>query len=83
MEKFDFTAPAEVFSSRGRGTSKRPITYHRFPTCAQAIRFAIETLPADMLIGTALETGDDRIESADIRRLYDSPSYPLEKNVPH
>jgi hypothetical protein len=79
MEIVDFSAPAEVYASRGRGVAKRPVTFHRFPTAAAAIQFVIEKLPAEMLIGTVIEIGDDRYESKDIRRLYDSADYPLER----
>ncbi len=77
MNEFDFSAPADVYASRGRGASKRPVKYHRFDSAAEAIRFVIETLPLDMLAGTIMEIGEDRFLGSDIRRLYDSADYPL------
>jgi len=77
MENFDFTAPAEVYASRGRGMSRWPMTYRRFDTGADAVRYAVETLPPEMLNGTVIEAGDERYEGRSIRGLYDSASYPL------
>ena len=49
MTRFDYRAPAELFTGRSaRGA--RPMRYHRFDTGAEAVRFAIETLPSDQLI---------------------------------
>lgn len=79
MDKFDFSAPAELFASKGRGASRRPMTYHRFPTGAEAVRFAIEGLSREMLAGAVLETGDERYGAAEIRSLYDSAAYPLQR----
>lgn len=80
MDGFDFTAPAEIFASKGRGASPRPMTYHRFDTGAEAVRFVMESLSADMLFGTVMEAGDDRFGPSDIRRLYESPDYPLQRS---
>lgn len=77
MKSFDYTLPAELFASRGRGATRRPMTYHRFPSAAQAICYAMETLPEQLLFGTVLETEDERLNAAEIRSLYESPDYPL------
>jgi hypothetical protein len=77
MDDFDFQAPAEIFASRGRGAAKRPVTFHRFDSAAEAIRFVMEKLPADMLIGTVMEIGEERFLGNDIKRLYGSTDYPL------
>lgn len=76
MSQFDYQAPAEVFPSR-RYSKRRPITYRRFVSAARAIQFVIEELEADFLLGTMLEVEEERFEGRDIRRLYDSPAYPL------
>ena len=77
----DFNAPAELFPSRSRKT-RRPMSYRRFDTAAEAIRFAIEELPAPLLLGAFLEVDEIRFGGDDIRRLYDSPEYPLPRVVP-
>jgi hypothetical protein len=82
MKDFDYSEPAEIYASRGRGSTRRPMKFHRFETVAQAVRFAMEILPAEMLAGTVLESGEDRYEAKDIRRLYESDAYPLERSKP-
>jgi hypothetical protein len=71
------TAPAEVYACKSRGSSPRPVTYRRFSNCAEAIRFAIEELPADVLFGTVIEANERRLDAAAIRKLYESGAYPL------
>lgn len=75
MDQFDFNAPAEIFSGTGRWASRRPMTYHRFSTGAEAIRFAIEVQTAEMLAGTVMEAGEARFGAAAIRALYESFEY--------
>jgi hypothetical protein len=77
MAECDYTAPAELFARKGRGSSTRPVAYHRFDSCAMAIRFAIEELPSDVLFGTVIEVNEERFDSSQIRELYDSDDYPL------
>jgi hypothetical protein len=42
MSEFDYTAPAELFGAHGRAG----LRYRRFPRSAEAIRYAMEKLPA-------------------------------------
>jgi hypothetical protein len=51
--------------------------YRRFETAAEASRFAIEKLPAPMLIGVYLQVEVERFDGDHRRELYDSAAYPF------
>jgi hypothetical protein len=76
MTSFDFKAPAELFPARSK-TGHRPVGYRRFETAAEAIRFAVEQMPAEFLDGTIMEVESERVDGAGIRVLYGSADYPL------
>jgi hypothetical protein len=77
MVEFDYCAAAELFPARRRSSGRRSFGYKRFAQASQAIRFAIEDLPAECLIGAFLEVDEQRYGCNDIRGLYESAGYPL------
>ena len=81
MVAFDYGVPAEVFPARNRKYRRQPIGYRQFARAADAIRFAIEELPPELLLGTFLEVDGERHGSAEIRRLYESSDYLLPRRT--
>jgi hypothetical protein len=79
---FDYGCEAELFPTRSRKARNRHVRYRRFANAADAIRFAIEDLPAELLIGAYLQIDEERYHGDGIRRLYDSPHYPLRRRAP-
>ena len=77
---FDYSAPAELFPSRNRKIASR-VKYRRFDHAADAIRFAVEELPEPLLLGAYIEIEENRLGHKDIRALYESEGFPLQKTV--
>lgn len=91
MAAFDYGTVAELFPTRGEvrqppsksGRRRRPypVGYGRFARAAEAIRFAIEELPAELLPNACLEVGDEIFDREDMLRLYESPDFPLARRA--
>jgi hypothetical protein len=79
VNKFDFSAPAELFRHRapGRGAG----FYRRFDTAAAAIRYAVEGLGELDSWLTILEVDEERLDRRAIRELYNSSDYPLARKT--
>ena len=65
---------------RKRG-ARQPLSFRRFATAAEAIRFAVQELPAVRTLGPWMQVGDERFNSDDILRLYESTGYPRRRRV--
>lgn len=57
------------------------MTYHRFPSMAEAVRYAVEVLTPEMLFGAIMEVDGERLGANDIRRCYESADYPLRRRT--
>jgi hypothetical protein len=79
MAGFDYSTEAELFPLlRTRKFTKGGLVgYKRFTSAAEAIRFAVEQLPPDLLRGAYLEVAEERFDANGIRQLYESDTYPL------
>lgn len=69
----DFFAAAEMYTGR-QSAAGRARPYRRFPTLAEAVRFAVERQP-DALICTTIETDGVRLQGGEIAAAYESDEY--------
>lgn len=79
---FDYTALAELYPTRSYKRRAGCVTYKRFEVAAEAVRFAMEELPSERLLGTYLEVEEERFNGNQIRLLYESKDYPLPRKLP-
>ena len=78
---FNYAASAELFMPKRKRGARQPLSYRRFATAAEAIRFAVEELPAVRTLGPWMQVGDERFNSDDILRLYESTGDPRRRRV--
>jgi hypothetical protein len=81
MMTFDYAASAELFMPKRKGGARQPLSYRRFATAAEAIRFAVEEIPSIRTLGAWMQVGEERFNSDDIERLYESTSYPRRRRI--
>jgi hypothetical protein len=81
MTTFDYNAFAELYPARSWKRGAGHVSYKRFEIAAEALRFAIEELPPQFLLGTYLEVDEARFDGRQIRQLYESENYPLPRRL--
>ena len=77
MSAFSFDTSAELFPAAIRKKKRTGFAYRRFDTAADAVRFAIEDMPADLLNGAYLQVDEARFDQHGIRALYEREDFPL------
>ena len=77
MRPFSYNTSAELFPAPPPKKKRAGFAYRRFGTAAEAVRFAIEELPADSLNGAYLQVEEARFDQSGIRSLYESEAFPL------
>jgi hypothetical protein len=78
---FNYAAAAELFPARSRKFNRQFARYRRFDRAADALRFATEELPPQLFLGAYLEVEQERFDSNEMRRLYDSAEFPLTRRA--
>jgi hypothetical protein len=88
MANFDYNTQAELSAASEAGRPsistrrmRQPIGYGRFARAADAIRFAIEELPPELLLAAQLKVAEESFNGDGIRRLYESIEYPLARRA--
>ncbi len=89
MAIFDYSTEAELSPTvsevalfpAGRRRMRLPTGYGRFARAADAIRFAVEELPPELLPTAQLKVAEERFDGDGIRRLYESVEYPLARRA--
>jgi hypothetical protein len=78
---FDYAASAELYMPKRKPGARQALSYRRFTTATEAIRFAVEELPAVRTLGAWMQVGEERFNGDDIQRLYESTSYPRRRRM--
>lgn len=77
MEVFQFADPAELYVANGYKGRRFNMSYRRFVSAAEAIRYVMEELSPSRIVGTVLEVNEQRHQHREIRALYESDAYPF------
>ena len=78
---FDYAASAELYMPERKPGARQALSYRRFTNATEAIRFAVEELPAVRTLGAWMQVGEERFNGDDIRRLYEETSYPRRRRA--
>lgn len=78
---FSYDTAAELFPAAIRKKKRTGFAYRRFNTAAEAVRFAMEDLPVDLLNGAYLQVDEARFDQNGIRALYEHADFPLERRA--
>jgi hypothetical protein len=80
MDDFNYASPGELYYPKPSAL-RHPhgVNFRRFRTAAEAIRFAIENIPAPFLQGCFMEVDGQRYAANQLRELYESAEYPLQR----
>jgi hypothetical protein len=81
MTAFDYGTKADLFVSRRALSRQKPLEYKSFQFARDAIRYAMEQLSPERLGGICMEIDERRYGSDEIRTLYESEAYPLERRA--
>ncbi|TCL63214.1 hypothetical protein [Rhizobium sp. BK251] len=81
MAAFDYRAGAGLYPCKTIKRKSR-LRYKRFDSAADALRFAIEDMPASLLRGSILEVEEARFDGVQMRKLYEAEAYPLTRRKP-
>ena len=77
MSLRNFDTPAELYSSRNQRAGRfSGLKYQRFETLAEAVKFAVEEIPAQLNFAR-IEAGESSFRADEIRKLYGSDDFPL------
>ncbi|MGB3445101.1 MAG: hypothetical protein WBA48_00195 [Xanthobacteraceae bacterium] len=79
---FSYDTAAELFPAAIRKKKRTGFAYRRFDSAAEAVRFAMEDLPTDLLNGAYLQVDEARFDQNGIRALYENADFPLERRAP-
>jgi hypothetical protein len=78
-DNMDYSVPAELFPGVNRRHLR--ISYHRFESLAEAVRFAVEELKPAQLAGAFIEAEEVRYGEAEIAALYHASGFPLPRRT--
>ena len=61
MNSFDYSAEAELFFVKRASSRRQPLRHKRFAQASLAVRFAVEEIRPELLLGATLEVDEVKI----------------------